>query len=239
MANRLSKKPAGKVKRKESTGRKTAKKTSESKTVKGVENLYTLTVYIIGGPISEEYEGKVTARTIQIKGSQTLQDLHYAIFDAFDRWEEHLYEFNLGSGPYDRSKIYSMRMPPDESEFRGHLILLTPRVSGSPGPLDTLGVAHNLKTTLAALQRAPVLAGPGCSRLDHLFPPLPAYHFQEIALLAVGIKLNATGSIVGKSKRCASLRGGHFHNRTALRIGHPKENRFRIRFRVHRLRSVH
>ncbi|MCI0697830.1 plasmid pRiA4b ORF-3 family protein [candidate division KSB1 bacterium] len=119
MASRLSKKPAGKTKRKETTGHKIAKKTGASKTWKGVENLYTLAVYIIGGPISEEYEGKVTCRTIQIKGSQTLQDLHYAIFDAFDRWEEHLYEFNLGIGPYDRSKIYSMRMVPggfDDSE---------------------------------------------------------------------------------------------------------------------------
>jgi hypothetical protein len=64
--------------------------------------------------VSEEYEGKETSRTIQIKGSQTLQDLHYAIFDAFDRWDEHLYEFNLGSGPYDRAKIYSLRMAPDD-----------------------------------------------------------------------------------------------------------------------------
>lgn len=80
MASRLSKKPAGKTKKKELTGRQAAKKTSESKTDKGVENLYTLTVYIIGGPISEEYEGTVTARTIQIKGSQTLATLHEAIF---------------------------------------------------------------------------------------------------------------------------------------------------------------
>lgn len=40
--------------------------------------------------------------------------MHDAIFDAFDRWEEHLYAFNLGSGPYDRSKIYAMRMAPEE-----------------------------------------------------------------------------------------------------------------------------
>ena len=73
-----------------------------------------MTVYIIGGPISEEYEGKVTARTIQIKGSQTLETLHEAIFAAFDREEEHLYEFNLGIRPYDRSKIYSLQTEEDE-----------------------------------------------------------------------------------------------------------------------------
>jgi hypothetical protein len=114
MANRLPKKLAGKAKRKETTGRKTVKKTAKSKTWKSLENLYTLTVYIIGGPISEEYEGKVTARTIQIKGSQTLATLHEAIFAAFDREEEHLYEFNLGIGPYDRSKIYSLQTKGDE-----------------------------------------------------------------------------------------------------------------------------
>jgi hypothetical protein len=44
MANRLSKKPAGKAKKKESTDRQATKKTGGSKTGKGVENLYTLTV---------------------------------------------------------------------------------------------------------------------------------------------------------------------------------------------------
>lgn len=80
MANRLSKKPSGKTKRKKPTSRKTAKKAAVRKKARnGVENLYTLAVYIIGGPLSEEYDGKVTCRAIQIKGSQTLQDLHYAI----------------------------------------------------------------------------------------------------------------------------------------------------------------
>jgi hypothetical protein len=113
MASRLSKKPASKMKKKEATGRRIARKTGESKAGKGAEKLYTLKVYIIAGPVSEKFEGKETSRTIQIKGSQTLQDLHDAIFEAFDRWDEHLYEFNLGSGPYDRAKIYSLRMAPD------------------------------------------------------------------------------------------------------------------------------
>jgi hypothetical protein len=142
MASRLSKKPAGKTKKKETANRKTAGKTGERKAGKSVENLYTLKVYIIAGPVSEEYEGKESSRTIQIKGSQTLEDLHYAIFHAFDRWEEHLYEFNLGSGPYDRSKIYSMRMalegfddPEEPAGFAyhttiGELKLKTGRVFG-------------------------------------------------------------------------------------------------------------
>jgi len=32
-------------------------------------------------------------RRIAVRGAQTLDDLHYAIFDAFDREEEHLYSF--------------------------------------------------------------------------------------------------------------------------------------------------
>jgi hypothetical protein len=45
-------------------------------------------------------KNKTVARTIQIRGGQTLYDLHEAIFDAFDREEEHMYEFEVGGkGP--------------------------------------------------------------------------------------------------------------------------------------------
>nr|RNJ69203.1 MAG: hypothetical protein EDM05_10070 [Leptolyngbya sp. IPPAS B-1204] len=41
-------------------------------------------------------------RTIEIRGDQTLADLHEIIFEAFDREEEHMYEFQLkGRGPND------------------------------------------------------------------------------------------------------------------------------------------
>ena len=65
--------------------------------------LYTLEVFIIGGPVSEKFAKKnpVVSRTIQIRGDQTLEDLHHAIFDAFGRWEEHMYEFQFGKGPMD------------------------------------------------------------------------------------------------------------------------------------------
>jgi hypothetical protein len=43
----------------------------------------------------------VISRTIQILGRQTLEDLHYAIFAAFGREEEHMYEFQFGEGPND------------------------------------------------------------------------------------------------------------------------------------------
>ena len=43
----------------------------------------------------------VVSRTIQIRGDQTLEHLHRAIFDAFGRWDEHMYEFQFGKGPMD------------------------------------------------------------------------------------------------------------------------------------------
>lgn len=63
--------------------------------------LYTLQVFLIGGPMSEEFDGQTISRTIQIRGDQTLHVLHQAIFEAFDREDQHLYEFQLGRGPMD------------------------------------------------------------------------------------------------------------------------------------------
>jgi hypothetical protein len=44
----------------------------------------------------------VIARTIEARGDHTLADIHRAIFDAFDRDDEHMYEFQFGgSRPMD------------------------------------------------------------------------------------------------------------------------------------------
>jgi len=66
-------------------------------------HLYTLEVFLLSGQITEKFAKKnpVISRTIQIRGDQTLKDLHQAIFDAYGRWEEHLYEFQFGKGPMD------------------------------------------------------------------------------------------------------------------------------------------
>jgi hypothetical protein len=71
--------------------------------------LYTLCVYLLSGPVPENCLGDQLSRTIQIRGDQTLKDLHRAIFRAFEREDDHLYEFNLGIGPSDRSAIYSLK----------------------------------------------------------------------------------------------------------------------------------
>lgn len=65
--------------------------------------LYTLDVFIVSGPVSEKFAKKhpVISRTIQIRGDQTLEDLHEAIFDAFGRSDEHMYEFQFGKKPMD------------------------------------------------------------------------------------------------------------------------------------------
>ena len=76
--------------------------------------LYTLEVFLFGGPTTERFikENPVVSRTIQIKGNQTLEDLHDMIFDAFDRWEEHMYEFQIGGEkPMDpKAKQYVLPM---------------------------------------------------------------------------------------------------------------------------------
>jgi hypothetical protein len=76
----------------------------------GTSKLYTPQVFLIGGPLPEEFAGKEISRTIQIRGDQTLDVLHLAIFKAFDREEQHLYEFQLGRGPMDpKGPRYSPR----------------------------------------------------------------------------------------------------------------------------------
>jgi len=45
----------------------------------------------------------VVSRTIEIRADQTLNQLHRAIFEALDRWDDcHLHEFHLGREPRDR-----------------------------------------------------------------------------------------------------------------------------------------
>ena len=66
--------------------------------------VYLLDVFLIDGPVSPEFieENPEVSRTIEIRGDNTLEDLHKAIFKAFDREDEHMYEFQVGGrGPQD------------------------------------------------------------------------------------------------------------------------------------------
>lgn len=60
--------------------------------------LYLLDVFLIDGPVSSEFieENPEVSRTIEIRGDNTLEDLHKIIFKAFDREDEHMYEFQVG-----------------------------------------------------------------------------------------------------------------------------------------------
>lgn len=86
--------------------------------------LYTLDAHIIDGPLTEEFvdENPQMTRRIEIKGDQTLAALHEILFTAFDREEEHLYEFQVGGrGPNDPTarryglKLETMGDPEDSS----------------------------------------------------------------------------------------------------------------------------
>ena len=64
-------------------------------------NLYVLSVYLLSGPTSKKVANKEISRAIEIRGDQTLEQFHHAIFKAYDRWDEHLYEFQFGKRPFD------------------------------------------------------------------------------------------------------------------------------------------
>ena len=82
------------------------------------KRLYTLDVFIVSGPMTEKFtrKNRVLSRTIQIRGDQTLAQLHHAIFAAFDRFDEHMYEFQIGGQePMDpRAKAYVLPLAMDD-----------------------------------------------------------------------------------------------------------------------------
>jgi hypothetical protein len=83
-------------------------------------NLYVLSVYLSAGPISEKFIHKQVRRDIEIRGDQTLEQLHRAIFEAYDRFDEHLYEFQFGKRPFDpQGPNYGVVIPQEKKEGHG------------------------------------------------------------------------------------------------------------------------
>lgn len=83
-------------------------------------SLYTLDVFLISGSIRNKFAKKASGiiRTIEIKGNQTLEQLHDIIFESFDREEEHLYMFKFGKGPRDpNGKRYELKDIYDDPVF--------------------------------------------------------------------------------------------------------------------------
>lgn len=78
-----------------------------------------MNVFLINGPVDEKFieQNPQIYRTIEIRGDQTLEDFHDIIFDAFNREEEHMYEFQIGGkGPHDpKAKRYVLSEESDNS----------------------------------------------------------------------------------------------------------------------------
>jgi hypothetical protein len=82
----------------------TTQKAKTKSPERSADALYVLNAIIFEGPVTEEFmeENPQVYRTIEIKGGQTLETLHQIIFKAFDREDEHMYEFQVGGeGPND------------------------------------------------------------------------------------------------------------------------------------------
>ena len=61
------------------------------------ERLFTLEVTVTNGPMTEGFRNanRKVSRRIEMRGDQTLAELHEAIFEAFDRDDPHMFEFRL------------------------------------------------------------------------------------------------------------------------------------------------
>jgi hypothetical protein len=75
------------------------------KTKAKTDRVYTMIAYLVSGPVNAGEAGKVISRTVEIKESQSLESLHKAIFKAFGREDEHLYEFIIGKNAKYRGDI--------------------------------------------------------------------------------------------------------------------------------------
>ena len=85
--------------------------------------LCTLQVTITEGRMTEEFvqANRVVSRMIEIRGDQTLNQLHWTIFKAFDRYDDcHLSEFHFGARPHDRHAArYVLPFIYDDPEYFG------------------------------------------------------------------------------------------------------------------------
>ncbi len=81
--------------------------------------LYTLEVLLIQGHVTEAFanQSPKVSRTIQILGNQSLDALHLAIFYAFGRDDEHMYEFQFGKRPMARDGVRYQCESPLDSHF--------------------------------------------------------------------------------------------------------------------------
>ena len=84
------------------------------------------------------------SRTIALRGDQTLDDLHEAIFAAFDRFDAHLYSFYFPKAPTRRGTA-----GPKLKEYTA------PQMFDEPGPFDDETRFDAAATKLDALRLRP------------------------------------------------------------------------------------
>ncbi|MDA8335559.1 MAG: hypothetical protein M0Z41_11350 [Peptococcaceae bacterium] len=80
----------------EGSGKSSSKNVSP-KGRRRLEKVYTFKVYL-GQKLKKR--PRAPWRLIAVRGDQTLEDLHDAIYEAFDRWDAHLYAFYIGDEEY-------------------------------------------------------------------------------------------------------------------------------------------
>jgi len=78
-------------------------------------NIYRLKVTLLGVP--PWATDKTVWRNIEMKGSQTLDQLHRAIFKAFDRFDEHLYSFFMTKDRRDATQEYASPYLFEDNDF--------------------------------------------------------------------------------------------------------------------------
>jgi hypothetical protein len=83
------------------------------------KTIFRFDVQLIDGPLTASFiqqHPKLPSRIIDMYGFHTLEDLHLAIFKAFDRYDQHMFEFQIGGKkPYDKkSQRYTLHMFEDE-----------------------------------------------------------------------------------------------------------------------------
>jgi len=91
-------------------------------------NIYTLEVFIISGLATKAFVKKnpVVSRTIEIRSDQSLEELHDVIFKAFNREDQHMYQFQVGGkGPNDpKARRYGLEID-EELEVEGNVTQTT------------------------------------------------------------------------------------------------------------------
>lgn len=83
-------------------------------------------------------------RRIALRGDETLDDLHNAIFAAFDRYDPHLYSFYFPKAPG-----YGSRSGPQPKEYTAPLMF------EEPDPFGEVGRFNAAKTCLDELRLKP------------------------------------------------------------------------------------